>query len=69
MSRPIGKGSRFLVLTGDWRGQQCTVEEDEPDTAGYLALEFDDGTPGLASITDLEGLGFKRLSDAPAPRG
>ncbi len=60
---PIGKGSRFLVLTGPLIGQEGTVRD--LSAAGW-PLSFDEGKTHYYSTAALEGPGFKRLADAPA---
>ena len=64
MTAPIGKGARFLVLTGPLRGQVGIVHGlgNVPDS---WCVHFDEGFFYYLTST-LEGPSFKRLPDAPA---
>lgn len=66
---PIGKGSRFLVLSGDLRGREGTVtgpDINAPLGAQAWLLKFEGPNEGPWSTAALEGPAFKRLPDAPA---
>ncbi len=64
---PIGKGSRFRVLTGDRRGQTITIERIMPGCAGCIAtVDGDSASVGLP-IEALDGPRYQRLADAPEP--
>lgn len=68
MSRPIGKGSRFLVLAGDLRGREGVVTEcNVTELLDWYRLDLGANTVIDATPDELEGPGFKRLADAPAP--
>jgi hypothetical protein len=62
---PIGKGSRFLVLSGDYRGREGVIVAPVADSPGlwWLSLE---GAEIVIEQSDADGPGFKRLADAPA---
>ena len=68
MSTPIGKGSRFRVLTGEHRGREMEVigksHRDEPGWWRYMV----DGEEYHASTGRLDSVHFQRLADAPPER-
>jgi hypothetical protein len=65
--RPIGKGARFLVLSGDLRGLEGTISgpDLDPARAGWWLLRIGPAE-GPWSTEHLEGSMFQRLDDAPA---
>lgn len=64
---PIGKGSRFSVLTGDRRGQVLTVNRILQGCAGFMAnVDGDSADIGIPAES-LAGSNYQRLPDAPAP--
>lgn len=60
----IGKGSRFLSLTGPLRGQEGTAHELAD--GGSWPLMFDAGKVFYFDVATLEGPSFRRLADGPA---
>ena len=64
MSAPIGKGSRFLVLSGKHRLQEVTVT-DGPTGSGGCIVRVGQTDGFGADIDALSGPNFKRLADAP----
>lgn len=67
--KPIGKGARFLVLSGDPHGREGTIAGG-PDEEGRYAIEYP-GVDGLRMVAgcDLESVRFKRLPDPSPPLG
>jgi hypothetical protein len=63
---PIGKGSRFLVLSGDYRGREGTVGDVVRDCPGLWWLDLGEGAEIVISQDEADGPRFKRLGDAPA---
>ena len=64
--RPIGKGSRFRVLTGALRGREATVLSATDDGQRWRVV-LDEYQPYLLLYTaELEETVFQRLADAPA---
>jgi hypothetical protein len=66
VSAPIGKGSRFLVLTGPLRGSEFTVSSTAPDDRGWWTLDGPGQSSHYGTTSALEGPDFKRLDNVPA---
>ena len=61
----IGKGSRFRVLTGDYRGREGVIVGGVVDRPEWWRIDLGDGDIVEVSPGDIAGL--QRLADAPAP--
>lgn len=64
MSTPIGKGSRFRILTGDYRGREGVIVGGVSERPEWWRLDLGEGEIVEVSPSDLATL--QRLSDAPA---
>ncbi len=62
----IGKGARFLVLSGEWRGREGTITGGVERCHDLWWLDLGEGATMLFEQSDADGPGFKRLADAPA---
>lgn len=62
---PIGKGARFLVMGGDYRGREGVIVAPVADSPGLWWLNVE-GSEIVFEQSDADGPNFKRLPDAPA---
>jgi len=62
---PIGKGSRFLVLTGLYIGREGVICSEVRTRGGWWKVDIGEGEIIVVSPNDIEAGHLKRLVDAP----